>query len=1359
MSIFDRFTGGDDIEEEQLADVRGSCNRIVTALRENHFSAEKREEIARAVRSAEETGAEVTTAELEAPVPSNAPASDTLADCLAGLAGGMVPEDLEEDATAADLERLEEALTACRMKVESADGFEYEYDEVDVDQRHGKPVIAEGLHDGREELYAGPYARQLMENAQQEPDQPLWLGLGTRDGRDAAVRKQFLFRHMGIFGVTGYGKSTLLKNSFYQLAAAGYGGCFIDPKGDDSKELMEILPEERMDDVIWIEPGSSREYISGFNFLDIGLSPDHPHYDTAVEALVKDLVKLLGAGNYWGPRMDRVAQNLIRAMHESQYDFTLIDMYYVLSDEESREQFADLVAEEGLDFVREYTDKIAEMDEDDLEPLLGRFQPWVENKLARRMVAFRDSAVNIPKAVENGKIIIVRMGAEDKDLKRMLGMAVVRRIWAAVRARSDVDEEDRNPFFLFADEFDNIALNDETIPTMLSEARSYRLSLTFCCQYPGQLPDDVVEGMLVNCDTIVSFNPGSKQQAKYVAPKLDIDQQDLLNEVNFHVWMRVTLNRTMEKSDAFRVYTYPPYPPVRTNGEASDLIDRSLERNGRPKKSHKELQDELLFNHGRGLLEGGEESQAAQLIDAMDGDGEESGGPRPGKAGSADGDETAMEAVLEGVFAARLQADLAPGEFVPVSDVRREVERRVGDTGYKSELSNVIERVPDEAMRREQRGGELHLALTDRGRTLVFDQDTGSSASGGGEDHRWVLREAYRAFSGLGYVTTLPTQEGEEVPDGVAEVPIDPAEGESIKEIERLREQLYEEYPRVWGLSGGSNVTIEAETSTPKKPTQPIVNMRKAVDRDDVCVFACRDGTAAEGDFAYWAKRIEKVLYHTEHTGRETIVDRDRFIMAKKVTEEGRQFYNKRTDYELEDDVFALRPTANSRKPVRWVDKGDRIVAEDNESGEFAVFDSVESVAAGDRTGVPAYYEYREADDEYVLYDDGQKEHYASEEEILDEWSRFKAPYVPENDFETPVEEVGEDDFVFVVFPDDDNDRYDGPQVYEDGHVVPLREYADPEVDALAAATDGTHTEASPGTPETVESGDGDGDDPGAAGADSGTGEGAAGRGAGTAAEEDSSDPQAPAASPPDPEPPEPGQLAPEGAADAEQAPPTTDASDSPETADGDPDKQPAGDGTAPAADADPEFEPDDDPLFLGGPDEDAAAGGTGDAGADDDASGDLAPEDPSAVVVADGGDDLGLAHGGLFEDGPDLSRADRTPHRHASDPVTAVLDEGSDDGLSGGRDGAAPADAGTGSAPAETAETDDTGGFSFGDADDADATSDRSQTAEDASAAVGGSDSEPAPEESTGTEGSDDGDDKEGGSDPEEEFFDAFGD
>lgn len=1095
MVLFDRFDFGSDgpdepsITDDDLAELRGECNWVVSQLRDQHFAATTRTAIAEEIESLLAAATTLTTAELEAPIPEQSPPTSVLANCVAALSGALVTDNLPADATHGDVADLATLIDDVQAAVRAAATFPYEYDELETDTRYGKELISKGVTPtGETELFAGPYARRLIDNAREAPEQPLWIGTGTRDGRDAAIEKKFLFRHLGIFGVTGYGKSTLLKNAFRQLVDAGFGGCFIDPKGDDSEELMEILPAHRLDDVIWIEPGSTREHVSGFNFLDVGLPPDDPNYDTAVEALVSDLVKMLGADEYWGPRMDRVARNLIRGMHESQYEFNLIDMYYVLSSEESRQQFAALVREEGLEFVQEYTSKIAALDDDDLEPLLGRFQPWVENRLARRMVAFREAQVNIPEAVEQGKILIVRMGSEDKDLKRMLGMAVIRRIWATVRARAERKQAARAPFYLFVDEFDNIALEDETIPTMLSESRSYRLALTFCCQYPGQLPDNVIEGMLVNCDTLLSFNPGSKAQAKDIAPKLDLDRQHLLNEVNYHVWMRITLNETMEKSDSFRVYTYPPYPPVRSTAEADDLIDQSLRRHGRPKKTDRELKGELLFDHGRGLLEGGAQSDAAALID--DAEDRDAAGEGHAQAGTsvdadvardgADGTvESATEGqfapsqrdtVLESIFAARIQADVQrgtfePGRWVPLADAKRELTRRLGEDATLgtslSELAHAYEAITDQYARTAQRSGEPMARLTADGRAILFQQDTGSSGAGGSMKHRLVLRAAYTVFTTLGYDVSLPTQGGEELPDGLAESPVNPASKETMREIRAAREELKAEYPAVWELSEGRDVSIEAETSTQTYPHQTFRNLRKAIDQNTLCVYATPDGERDKGEFTYWARRLAKVHFRADP---DDTLQFGEFAFTEHETADGRELlYSAGEDYTVTvngTEKKAVRPTpaqaagdvpenAASTKWYRDLETGAYMMCYAVNRAPQRVcarFPDADAVATDGAAHVPAYYEYDHTAEEYVVYtSDGEKKHYGTQSQFEQHWETFTAPFIPEVEF---PREPTEDDFVILIIPDADSAK-NQPHVYHHGETTPLFDELDASADTL----------------------------------------------------------------------------------------------------------------------------------------------------------------------------------------------------------------------------------------------------------------------------------------------------------------------
>ncbi|MFB6082638.1 MAG: type IV secretory system conjugative DNA transfer family protein [Halorientalis sp.] len=581
-----------------LERIREGLDAAATTLSERRLAAPDREPVAEATLAVLAVGDRLTVGgvTLRHVPPEADPSASELATTVEALRDALEPGALREGVGEADLGTLEERVERLRGRIADAEPFPYEIVETEIEREHGQPVRSRGyrtddaadgsLAGATESVFAGPRAREQIERVpRRNGDAPLFVGTGTRAGRDASIEKDHLFRHRAVFGVTGYGKSTLLTNEFKQLVESGAGGCFVDPKGDDSERLVEILPERRLDELRWLEPGSSRGAVSGFNFLELDLDPADPAYETAVAALTEDLVALLGVDDAWGPRLDRLIRETITAVNAcnrarpDEPDLTLVDLAALLGEPSARAAFADRAAADGV-ALDGYADRFAAVPDDRLERVREALVPWIENPIARRMVAARESGISVPRAVADGEILLVRMGGEPRDLKRKLSMAVLRRIWSAIRARAERERSARDPFYLFCDEFDNVALEDETITAMLSESRSYRLALTFCTQYPDQLPESVLEGMVSNCDTVVSFNPGSRRQAETYNSQLGVDPETLTGEANYHVWLRTTLSESMERSAAFRVYTHPPFPPVRTREERDRLVERTLRRDG-----------------------------------------------------------------------------------------------------------------------------------------------------------------------------------------------------------------------------------------------------------------------------------------------------------------------------------------------------------------------------------------------------------------------------------------------------------------------------------------------------------------------------------------------------------------------------------------------------------------------------------------------------------------------------------------------------------------------------------------------------------------------------------------------------------
>ena len=82
-------------------------------------------------------------------------------------------------------------------------------------------------------------------------------------------------RHMYVIGKTGMGKSTLLKNMAIQDIEAGNGMAFLDPHGELVEELLDYIPEHRIDDVLYFAPFDLTHPIS-FNVMeDVGYERRH----------------------------------------------------------------------------------------------------------------------------------------------------------------------------------------------------------------------------------------------------------------------------------------------------------------------------------------------------------------------------------------------------------------------------------------------------------------------------------------------------------------------------------------------------------------------------------------------------------------------------------------------------------------------------------------------------------------------------------------------------------------------------------------------------------------------------------------------------------------------------------------------------------------------------------------------------------------------------------------------------------------------------------------------------------------------------------------------------------------------------
>lgn len=919
----------------------------------------------------------------------------------------------------------------------SVTGERYQIDPQDHLREGGTYVGTKTPSDSPEkthEIVASERIRDGLEDNYEDPHAPIWAGydVSAQQGYTATgFPFKDMFQHLWVVGTTGAGKTTQLLNQMVQLAYGGHGFVYFDPKAEDSRELLRMLPEHRLDDVVWIEPGSDEfEKTVAINFLDVPECDTEAERERAIEDRLEVLKAIFDNDEYWGINMESITESMGRAMlrHNADADhpqdyYSIIDFYFVLLNQKRREQFAQEVDDP---FVAEFVNEISEMEDDDVRPLLKRIKSWVENGIIRRIAACRTSTINFEEIINDNKIVIVRTPVSNDDIKQMISLGTMRPIWTAVQNKS-FDGKEREPFFAIFDEADKVLNENLDVEDMLARARSMKLSVTLACQYPTQLEKaGVLKAVQNNCNNLQAFRVNDDEDARPLMKRFrGYEVEDLLETEDYSIWTRVPLDGG-GKSDPLKLSTFPPYPPLRSSEEVDDVIRESLERYGRTPLSDEEIQQSLHFG---GLEEALETSVEAEQDDER----------AP--------DELSDRDVLEALFVAAIKETGDGMGSVAVPVIEAECKRRTNYDNYPA-FTNLVVETLGELVETERSGGAVMASLTDRGHTKLFEQDTGAGGSGGGEDHRWVLSESFKAFTRLGCRVDLPSQdEGGELPDGVADLPIDPTTEPTLPKIEEKREELISEYPELYGFSDGQHISIEAETTTIQRPMQTLTNLRKAIEADRKCVFTTKDATASKDTFEFWARRGERIIYHTTGSGRGTETDYSEMTFASEGTHGSRVFFNMGEAVQPEANRYALRPAVDGLNKdsdnVQWREDGEEIVlSHANTDEEYARFNGVEGVQNTDKTAFPAYYHYDPGERTYTIYANGSERTYESQDGWSDDWKKVPMPFLPEAEFgRTPTE----DDFEFVIFPDDDNDTYDEPQCYEKGELRPLFETADDE--------------------------------------------------------------------------------------------------------------------------------------------------------------------------------------------------------------------------------------------------------------------------------------------------------------------------
>jgi DNA helicase HerA-like ATPase len=314
-------------------------------------------------------------------------------------------------------------------------------------------------------------------------------------------------QHVYLIGQTGTGKSTLLKNLFLSDIASGQGCALIDPHGDLAEEILDYIPRNRTDHVVYFNPGD-REFPIAYNIL-AGAKPDEIHL--LASGIVTAFKSIWSSS--WGPRMEYLLFAGVSALAEccqKTGNVTLLGLQRMLVDKQYREWILSHVSDVAVRsfWLNEYENYDSRFLNEVISPVQNKIGQLLLSPPIRNTLGQVRRSFDLRFMMDNGRIFIANLskGRMGEDKANLMGALLIAQFQQAALSRADTPSGERRDFFLFVDEFQNYLT--DSFGAALAESRKYGLALTLSNQHLGQLRLDVKDSIFGNCGTVISFRVG-----------------------------------------------------------------------------------------------------------------------------------------------------------------------------------------------------------------------------------------------------------------------------------------------------------------------------------------------------------------------------------------------------------------------------------------------------------------------------------------------------------------------------------------------------------------------------------------------------------------------------------------------------------------------------------------------------------------------------------------------------------------------------------------------------------------------------------------------------------------------------------
>ncbi len=421
------------------------------------------------------------------------------------------------------------------------------------------------------------------------PKEGILLGHNTYRGKTTEIRmkREDRFRHFYVIGQTGTGKSSIFQTMIRQDMANGDGCCVIDPHGSLVEDLLPFVPKDRVDDVIIFDP-SDLERPMGLNLLEAETPEEQ---DMVAMDAMNMMIKLFDEETF-GPRIQDYFRNGVLTLMADPNGGAITDIMRLFTDDAfQRTKVKHITNPVVKSFWTNQMAKTGAREKQEIIPYFAaKFGQFYTNGMIRNIIGQTKSSFDFTDAMDNQKILFMNLskGMTGDFNSKLLGLIIVAKIQTAALRRQKQTKGARTDFFLYIDEFQNYVT--DSIESILSEARKYRLSLNVAHQYMSQIDTsgqkkgvNLKDAILGNVGTMMCYKIGAQDaeiMAKEMAPTFT--DQDLVNVDKYKAIMKLSIDT--QPSKPFSITPANPYLETGNPDMAAALKQISRLTHGRSKK-------------------------------------------------------------------------------------------------------------------------------------------------------------------------------------------------------------------------------------------------------------------------------------------------------------------------------------------------------------------------------------------------------------------------------------------------------------------------------------------------------------------------------------------------------------------------------------------------------------------------------------------------------------------------------------------------------------------------------------------------------------------------------------------------------